>query len=79
MFQTETDYLRFWVTEDEFQMREDYVGKILNWSAPTAPKDLSSFLGFTSYYCSFIPKYSALTGIMETEKQTTPRMDRGNG
>ena len=35
--------------------------KILDWPVPKTVKELSSFLGFTGYYCSFILKYAYLT------------------
>ena len=42
-------------------MLEDYIENLQNWSGPSSCDDMSSFLGFTEYYCGFIPRYSALT------------------
>ena len=50
-------------------MRDDYVDKIINWPAPKTPKELSSFLGFTGYYRTFLPEYSKLTCEMDSQKR----------
>ena len=48
---------------------------------PQTPKELSSFLGFTGFYESFIPEYSSLTSKLNTQKMIksldwTEDMDR---
>ena len=37
------------------------VEKIKNWLVTTNPKELQSFLGFTSYYHHFTPRFAAIT------------------
>ena len=36
------------------------VEKVKNWPVPTNPKELQSFWGLASYYCHFIPKFTAI-------------------
>ena len=69
LFQSEAEYLGFKVTEEGIKMRDDYVDKIINWPAPKTPKELSSFLGFTGYYRTFLPEYSKLTCEMDSQKR----------
>ena len=54
-------YLGFDVSSEGIAMRSSYVEKILDWPKPTTTKQLRTFLGFTSYYRSFIKDYSFLT------------------
>ena len=80
LFQLEVDYLGFRVTAKRINMRDNYVDKILKWPVPQTPKELSSFLGFTGYYRSFIPEYTSLTGEMSAQKnkkalEWTEKMD----
>ena len=66
----EIDYLGFHISKgDHVSMIEAYVEKILDWPTPTNKKELSSFLGFTSYYRSFISDYSFLTNEMNDAKK----------
>ena len=60
MMQKEVDYLGYRVTEQGIKMKEDYVEKITQWPTPQTLKELATFIGFTSYYRSFIPRYSYL-------------------
>ena len=50
----------------------EYVLKIKDWPVPKTGKEVASFLGFATYYQTFIPQYSAITnplnGIKEAEK-----------
>ena len=61
LFTKQTKYLGFDVSENGISMRRSYVEKILDWPVPKTTKQLRSFLGFTSYYRSFITNYSSLT------------------
>ena len=61
LFQTKTKYLGFDVSQEGIGMRKNYVDKILTWPRPTNTKQLRTFLGFCSYYRSFIANYSELT------------------
>ena len=67
----EIDYLGFHVTPDGVGMIESYVEKVLNWPVPTSQKELNSFLGFSSYYRSFIKNFSYLTNEMNDAKKKT--------
>ena len=42
-------------------MISSYVDLVVEWTMPRTATELRSFLGFTGYYCSFIPKYGELT------------------
>ena len=61
LFTEKTKYLGFDVSRDGIRMRRSYVDKILDWPVPKTTKQLRTFLGFTSYYRSFIKDYSELT------------------
>ena len=61
LFTEQTKYLGFDVSKNGISMRKSYVEKILEWPQPTSTKQLRTFLGFTSYYRSFIQDYSSLT------------------
>ena len=61
LFTEQTKYLGFDVSSKGISMRRSYVEKILDWPRPTTTKQLRTFLGFTSYYRSFIKDYSELT------------------
>ena len=50
-------------------MKEEYVEKVLQWPRPKTPRELSSFLGFSGYYRSFIKDYSLLTCEMNAQKK----------
>ena len=64
LFTEETKYLGFDVSSKGIKMRRSYVEKILDWPRPTSTAQLRTFLGFTSYYRSFIKDYSNLTNEM---------------
>ena len=64
LFSEQTKYLGFDVSRNGISMRRSYVEKILDWPKPTTTKQLRTFLGFTSYYRSFIKDYSNLTNEM---------------
>ena len=57
LMQKEVDYLGYRVTEQGIKMKEDYVERISKWPTPKTVKELATFIGFTSYYRSFIPNY----------------------
>ena len=58
LIQTKVNYLGHLVSKDGVEMVPEYVEKIKNWPIPTTGKELVSFLGFTSYYRGFIPRYA---------------------
>ena len=71
LMQKEVDYLGYRVTEQGIKMKESYVEKITQWPTPKTVKELATFIGFTSYYRSFIPEYSYLTNEMNAMKKET--------
>src|SRR5258708_29309982 len=59
--QEEIDYLGVIVGRDKLKMDPQKLSGIADWPVPKNPTDVHSFLGFTSYYCYFVPKYSKIT------------------
>ena len=57
----EVVYLGHKVSSNGIQMVPEYIQRIKDWPTPTNVKELRTFLGFTSYYRSFLPEYSKLT------------------
>ena len=60
-FQCSVIFLGCVLSADGISANPKKVEKVKDWPVPTNPKDLQSFLGFASYYCQFIPKFSAIT------------------
>ena len=65
IFQSEVEYLGLKVSKIGIQKLEDFIKNVQKWPRLTSCKDMSSFLGFTGYYKSFIPRYSALKNRMK--------------
>ena len=68
LFTEQTKYLGFDVSKDGISMRRSFVEKILDWPRPATTKQLRTFLGFTSFYRSFIKDYSNLTNEMNGQR-----------
>ena len=58
IFRDQVTYLGHSVSHHGIKMIPEYVNKIQLWPIPKTGKELISFLGFTSYYRAFIPKYA---------------------
>jgi len=58
IFRDQVTYLGHLVSHQGVEMIPDYISKIQLWPIPKTGKELISFLGFTSYYRAFIPKYA---------------------
>ena len=58
IFRDQVTYLGHLVSHQGIEMVPDYISKIQLWPLPKTGKELISFLGFTSYYRAFIPKYA---------------------
>ena len=58
IFRDQVTYLGHLVSHQGIEMVPDYICKIQLWPLPNTGKELISFLGFTSYYRAFIPKYA---------------------
>ena len=69
LFEKEVDYLGYHISENGISMVPKYRERVVNWPVPTSTKALSSFLGFTNYYRSFIPEYSFLCNEMNSAKK----------
>ena len=69
LLQREADYLGYRVSSEGIHMKQDMVQKVLEWPTPTTVKELASFLGFASYYRSFIPQFAALTAEMSSQRR----------
>ena len=68
LFQTRVDYLGYHISEKGIEMIPKYVEKIVQWPTPCNQKELATFIGFTSFYRSFIKDYSKLTNEMHKAK-----------
>ena len=69
IFAEEVEYLGHVVSRKGIGMIDSYVQRVLDWPLPLTGKDLSSFLGFTGYYRTFIKDYSRLTASMNKMKK----------
>ena len=69
LFAKEAEYLGYRVTPDGIAMREDFIQKVIDWPAPTTPKELSTFLGFVNYYRTFFKDFSMLTTEMNAQRK----------
>ena len=61
LFQSEVEYLGHKISKGRVLMIPEYVQMIKDWPVPKSGKEVSTFLGFAGYYCSFIQQYSAVT------------------
>ena len=65
LFQFEVEYLGHKISKSGVLMIKD-------WPVPKSGKEVSTFLEFAEYYCTFIPQFIALTnrlnGIKKAEK-----------
>jgi len=55
------EFLEFIISKNGFQMDDNKVQIVQDWSIPWHIKNIQSFLGFTNFYKRFIQNYSALT------------------
>ena len=69
LIRPEVEYLGYKVSEEGVKMRPEYVDKITQWPTPKTIKELNTWLGFTSYYRSFLPNYSQLTNEMNSMRK----------
>ncbi|PRP74586.1 retrotransposable element protein [Planoprotostelium fungivorum] len=74
---TKVQFLGYEVTPDGVHMCPDRLEAIRNWEPPTNLKALQSFLGFCSFYRSFIRGYSSIVTLLTdmTRKNTPWRWD----
>ena len=58
LFQRQLAYLRHTISGKGVATDEGKIEAIKNWPTPTNVMEVQSFLGFTGYYCRFIPKFT---------------------
>ena len=59
-FQCSVIFLRHVLSAEGISANPEKVEKVKNWPVPTNLEELQSFLGLSSYYCHFIPKFIAI-------------------
>ena len=62
-------------------MKDKHFARAVSWPTPTTPKELSSALGFFSFYAPFIPRFAHLTAELNSHKRKrklewTPELDK---
>ena len=73
------EYLGHLVSAEGVKLIPSYVQKITEWPLPQTGKELSVFLGFTNYYCDFLPGFVNVTAELNSVKNNrlivwTPEM-----
>ena len=69
----EIKYLGVIVGKNHLQMSPKKLQGIADLPVPKTPTDIQWFLGFTGYYCYFVPNYSAIAWpLLDLTKKTTP-------
>ena len=58
LFQRKLAYLGHVISAKGVATNEGKIEAIKNWPTPIMVTDIQGFLGFTGYYCRFIPKYA---------------------
>jgi reverse transcriptase-like protein len=62
--QKEINYLRVIVGQGTLKMDPKKIQGVVDWSPPTMVTKVRQFLGFTRYYCYFIPNYSKIARLL---------------
>ena len=57
LFRLKVEYLGYEVSTEGIKLIPSHVDKVINWPQPTTGRDLAVFLGFTNYYCEFLPGF----------------------
>ena len=60
----EVEYLSIIVKPGQLAMDPVKLDGIASWPTPTKVKEVQSFLGFTNFYCCFIPDYSTMAHLL---------------
>ena len=69
----EIKYLGVIVGKNHLKMSLKKLQGVADWPVPKTPTDIWQFLGFTSYYCYFIPNYSSIAQpLLDLTKKATP-------
>ena len=61
---SEVEYLSIIVNPRQLTMDPVKFNGIASWPTPTKVKEVQSFLGFTNFYCHFIPDYSIMACLL---------------
>ena len=69
LLQTDVQFLGHRISEEGIAMIPSYINRILQWPAPTNPKELNSMLGFFGYYADHIVNYGTMTAEMNSLKK----------
>ena len=75
------DFVGHKVSAKGIHMKDKHFARAVSWPTPTTPKELSSALGFFSFYAPFIPRFAHLTAELNSHKRKrklewTPELDR---
>ena len=69
----EIEYLGVIVGKNHLKMSPKKLQGIADWPIPKTLTDIQQFLGFTGYYCYFVPNYSSIARpLLDLTKKTTP-------
>ena len=69
----EIKYLRVIVGKNHLKMSLKKLQGVADWPIPKTLTDVQQFLGFTGYYCYFMPNYSSIAQpLLDLTKKTTP-------
>src|SRR5712672_4360949 len=67
------EFLGVVLENNTIQMDPTKVKCVADWPPPRNPTDIRSFLGFTGFYCYFIPNYSRVAcPLLDLTKKVTP-------
>ena len=69
LFQKTVDWLGHRLSEAGVEMIPSYVEKIVNWPRPVTTKQLSTFIGFASYYRMFLKDFAILMAPLTAQKK----------
>ena len=59
-FKSRIAYLGHIVSKDGIEIEKKKITAIQEWPAPKTVTEVHNILGFTKYYCKFIPKYAQI-------------------
>ena len=69
----EIEYLGVIIGKNHLKMSPKKLQGIVDWPIPKTPTNVQRFLGFTGYYCYFMPNYSSIARpLLDLTKKTTP-------
>ena len=68
----EIEYLGVIIGKNHLKMSPKKLQGVADWPIPKTPTDVRQFLGFTGYYCYFVPNYSSIAQpLLDLTKKTT--------